>query len=1102
MHKLVFSFFLALAFAIPAGTQSARPPVPYFTQPSISPDNSEIAFVSGGEIWAVPVSGGEAHLLDSHASSESRPIYSPDGKRLAFVSTRTGNGDIYLLTFASGELKRLTFDDAFDHLDAWSRDGRWIYFSTGGHNVSYMNDIYRVSVDSGTPMPVSAEMYVNHYFSSPSPDGKTLAFTARGIDSEQWWRKGHAHIDESEIWLMREGAQAGTQGDAQSAAPARYEQLSEGGDAKEIWPMWGADGREVYYVSDRSGAQNIWVRSPGAKPRQVTSFKDGRVLWPSISYDGRSITFQRDFRIWKLDAASGNAEPVSIVLHGAPNGPAVEHKKFTDDIGELALSPDGKKVAFIVHGEVFAASAKDGGDAFRVTRTIANDARLRWSPDSKKIVYMSDRDGATHLFLYDFVAEKETRLTNTAEDDTSPIFSSDGKSIAFERKARELRAIDADGKNDRLLATSYFDREPILDERSFAWSPDNKWIAFLSFGEGLYRNVSVVPAAGGEAKPVSFLANAESGAISWSPDGTYLLFQTGQRTEDGQIARIDLIPHAPKFHEDQFRDLFKEETPKKTEPSAPAEKTKSQDEQKAAPEKNSEQAKNAEQEKKSDSEKKPETKPVVIDFDGIRRRLTLLHIGLDSRDQIISPDGKTLLLTARTAGQVNLYTYSLDELSKEPPVARQLTSTPAFKSAAQFTPDSKEVFYLEDGKINSIALESRQAKPLGVSAEMDVDFAREKMEVFTQAWTYLRNIFFDPNFNGVDWNRIREEYEPLVAGSRTPDEMGQLMNLMVGELNASHLGFGAQLHPPERNTGRLGLSFDAPGYEDSGRLRVTHVVPLGPAAIAGVKVDDEILAVDDAPIGPHINLDELLQHKVGRRVVLKLKNGAEREAVVRPIDITAEKALLYREWVDQQRAYVDKISGGKLGYVHMADMSANSLEQLYVDLDAQNEGREGVVVDVRNNNGGFVNVYAIDVLARRNYLNMLPRGLTQAPARPMLGQRALERPTTLVTNRHSLSDAEDFAEGYRALHLGKVVGEPTAGWIIYTTGTELIDGSIVRLPFIRITTASGEPMEMHPRPVDIEVTRPIGEGLAGRDSELDAAVRELLHEISSAKSED
>jgi C-terminal processing protease CtpA/Prc len=212
-----------------------------------------------------------------------------------------------------------------------------------------------------------------------------------------------------------------------------------------------------------------------------------------------------------------------------------------------------------------------------------------------------------------------------------------------------------------------------------------------------------------------------------------------------------------------------------------------------------------------------------------------------------------------------------------------------------------------------------------------------------------------------------------------------------------------------------------------------------------------------------------------------------------------EKGLLYREWVEANRAYVDKASGGRLGYVHMIDMGASSLTQLYVDLDVENQTRDGVVVDVRNNNGGFVNVYAIDVLSRRPYLTMTQRGLPQVPARPALGQRALEAPTILVTNQHSLSDAEDFTEGYRALRLGKVVGEPTAGWIIYTWNIRLIDGSSFRLPRTRIMTADGSPMEMHPRPVDVAVTRPIGEGLRGKDSQLDAAVSELLNGLPAKR---
>jgi len=175
----------------------APQPVPYFTEPTLAPDRSEIAFVSGGDIWTVALAGGEARLLVSHAANESRPVYAPDGRRLAFTSSRTGNGDIYVLALDTGELRRLTFDDSNDQLDAWSRDGRWLYFSSSSRDIAGMNDIFRVSPEGGTPMQVSADRYTNEFFSAPSPDNAAVAFTARGIASGQWWRKGRSHIDES-----------------------------------------------------------------------------------------------------------------------------------------------------------------------------------------------------------------------------------------------------------------------------------------------------------------------------------------------------------------------------------------------------------------------------------------------------------------------------------------------------------------------------------------------------------------------------------------------------------------------------------------------------------------------------------------------------------------------------------------------------------------------------------------------------------------------------------------------------------------------------------------------------------------------------------------
>ena len=1087
---LSLSFSLLSIFitdsSVKAVQSSQANALPYFTEPSVSPGRSEIAFVSGGDIWTAPASGGEARLLVSHPANESRPLYSPDGKRLAFVSTRTGNGDIYLLTFETGELKRLTFDDASEQLDAWSRDGRFIYFSSTSRDISGMNDLFRVKADGGTPTQIAADRYANEYWAAPAPDGNSIAFTARGISSSQWWRNGRSHIDECEIWLLRDSG---------------YERFTDGA-SKEMWPMWSADGKQIYFVSDRGGAQNIWVKPIGGAAKQITKFKDGRALWPNISYDGKLIVFERNFKIWKLDTGGGNASEVEIARRGAPAGPAVERINVSSQMSDLALSPDGKKVAFIAHGEVFAASAKDGGDAARVTRTHAAESQVVWTPDSKKIAYVSDREGAFNIYSYDFTTNTEAPLARSVGNNYTPSFSPDGKTMAFIRNGRELRAVDLETKQERLLATAYLERPPLTADRSFTWSPDGKWIAYLTVGERAFTNVNVVSAAGGETKQISFLANAFSGSVSWSPDGKYVLFNTNQRTEDGRLARVDLIPRTPKFREDQFRDLFKDQTP-------PSQRQEPRPGTTDAPQPAPDRAKDD----KAPDRTKDEKKPVEIVFENIRQRLSFLPVGVDAGSQIISPDGKWVLMTASAEGQQNLYVYSLDELSREPAVARQLTSTPGFKAGAQFTPDSKEVFYLEQGRINIVNLDTRQTRALSVTAEMDVDFAKEKMEVFHQAWSYLRDHFYDSNFHGVNWDSVKAVYEPQVAGARTPDEMRRLINLMVGELNASHLGISAPSGPtvtsPVQPIGRLGLRFDRVEYETKGYLRVSEVIALGPAAISGqIKAGDYLIAVDDEPIGSNTNLDELLANKVGRRVALKIASsgvgtggdGANaREVVVQGASQGTEKGLLYRQWVNERRAYVEKISNGRLGYVHMPDMSSNSLTQLYVDLDAGNHSREGVVVDIRNNNGGFVNAYAIDVFARRGYMTMTVRGYPPAPARTMLGQRALERPTILVTNQHSLSDAEDFTEGYRALKLGKVVGEPTAGWIIYTWGTTLIDGSNFRLPRQKIQDAAGMVMELNPRQVDVRLQRPIGESSTGKDSQLDAAVNELLKQIDARK---
>ncbi len=1063
---------------------AADPSLPSLGEPAISPDRSEIAFVSGGDIWTVPAKGGVARLLVAHPATESRPMYSPDGTKLAFTSARTGNGDIYVLTFATGDVKRITFSDAPENLNGWSPDGHWLYFDSTGNDIGATSDIFRVSVNGGTPLEVLHDRFYSEYRGTLSPDNTEIAFVTKGLP-QQWWRHGHSHLDESEIWVK---------GIAESS---EYKCLVAE-DAKQGWPMWSADGKDLFYTSDRTGSENVFrVPRAGGLSKQLTKFEDGRLLWPSISYDGREIVFERDFAIWKLDTKSGATSQIPIQLRGASSTPAVTHLNVTQ-FSELALSPDGKKIAVVAHGDIFAAPATDGGEAQRITNTPGPETSVTWEADSKRLLYVSPRNGHKQIFEYDVTGNVEKQLTETDEEDESPTVSPDGKTLAYVRGEHALHAFDLKTRADRELASGDF-YQPIL-----SWSPDSKFLAYTSQGAKSFRNVNVVGLEGGVGQPVSFLANGETARkIAWAPDGKYLLFGTAQRSEPSQMARVDLIPMLPKMREEQFRELFRDRDPAPEQPS-----TKQPDRTPPPPASPAETTSSPVDATRKDPVKKEPTRVV---FEGIRQRLTFLPVGFDADEPLISPDGKTAVFLVTTGSQRNLYSYSLDELAIEPASAKQLTSTSTPKSYPFFTADSKTLFFLDGGHVTSLLIDTRIPKPVAVTASMDVDFDAEKSAVFEQGWAVLNRRFYDPKYRGQNWAMLRTHYAPYIVGSRTPDEMRRVMNLMIGDLNASHSGINpapataptapatTPFSPASTPVGHLGLRFNRELYETGNGLVVSEIVPLSPSALEGtIKVGDRLLAVDNQPLGSQGNLDSLLQNKVNRRVVLQVEAGggerSKRDVVLRPSSLATEKGLLYRSWVEANRAYVERHSGGKLGYVHIADMSQQSLNQLYIDLDVQNQTKKGVLIDIRNNNGGFVNQYALDVFTRKNYLTMTPRGSKPAPARPFLGQRALGLPTVLLTNQASLSDAEDFTEGYRALKLGKVVGEPTAGWIIYTGGEQLVDGSVLRMPFIRVQTGDGTDMEMHPRPVDIAVERMAGDWLKGTDTQLDRAVKELAQE--------
>ncbi|MDB5296280.1 MAG: peptidase [Phycisphaerales bacterium] len=1215
------------AAAVPTATDALKP-LPSFAEPAISPDGSEVAFVHAGDIWVVPARGGTAHLLVSHPAAESRPLYSPDGTRLAFVSTRTGNGDVYVLTFATGDLARLTYDDGLDQLDGWSADGKWVYFSGTTADLGASNaDVYRVRATGGTPMAVSAERYTNEFFAAPSPDGNTLAMSA-GANGRDWWRNGHSNWNEAHVWLRRE----------RKGRPPAYEDITKPG-ARELWPMWGPGGKTLYCVSDRDGkpqnlvAYDLSARAaadavaatgkgqkakkdrdrsrkdakgtkegeraesepsatggsdagdkadeavgpkpvaptvaaapaaaakPKAKkpaapplppvgdPTPLTTFADGRVLWPSISADGATIVFERDFGIWRVPTAGGSPERLNIALRGAPNAPSAESVTYTGGFRDLALSPDGKKVAFVVRGDVFAAGAKDGGRAVRVTDTPGAEGQVEWTPDSKRVVYAAQRGGAQNLYAYDFAKQQETPLTTGPVFDSAPKFSPDGKHLAFTRNGSELRLMDVAARTDKVVVKGLAGALPPFDDArgQYAFSPKGQWLAYVDAGRRGFENVYVVNARSADPKPtqLTFFANAGSNSVSWGADGKSLLFGTGMRTEDYALARVDVVARPPNFGEDQFRGLFEDDVrtvrpgnprlprpdrpgperqgPERTAPATqpstlPADGAKPPSDLEARPAPTTHPASLPSIVPAFVREALPALTPEAFDFAGVRQRTGLLAVGVDVDYQTITPDGKWCVFVGATGGRQNLYAYPLDGQDAGGGL-RQLTTSPGGKSSVRVAADSKEIYFLEGGQIRTVNLDTRAVREVPVQASTEVDFAAEKVEVARQAWTYLKLNFYDPQMHGHDWAAVWATVGPRAAGARTPEELRRILSLMVGELNASHLGVsgGRSGGGTGGGVGRLGLRFDRARYERDGTLVVAEVLANGPGEQAGLKVGDAVLAVDGSPAGADANLDQLLERKIGRRVALKVKPAAakaagddgkpatapaaadEREVAVRPVDVATEKTLLYKAWAEHNRQLVAKASGGRLGYVHIADMSANALARLNADLDAESATRDGVVVDVRANTGGFVSPFVLDVLSRKGYLTITRRGGAEAPGRSYVGQRALDLPTVLVTNHQSISDAENFAEGYRALKLGKVVGEPTAGGVIFTSDVSLLDGTSFRIPFSKVTNRKGENLESAARPVDVTVKRKPGEAQAGKDSQLDAAVKELLKQVDKAK---
>ncbi len=1119
--------------------------IPYLRQPALSPDGGEIAFCYAGDLWIVPATGGGARRITAHANYDSFPIFSPDGAQLAFASQRTGGGNIYVIPLkSSGAPRRLTYHNASAPPACWSPDGKWIYFTSGYDGLCGAS--YKVHVDGGTPVRIAGDALETHYHLAISPDGKRFAFNNNG---HPWWRHGPNPSGHSDIWVMSE---------VLGAADHRRLTCYLG---RNLRPMWNADGSGVYYLCDRDGEENIWYMPLEGDERaeQITHFTSGRVLRPSISADGKRIAFERDFQLWCLNLEAREAEPVEIIVQTDEKTNPINHQTHTANINEFELSPDGKKVAFIVHGEVFADLAdkgdkvKKGGDSFKVTDTSARESQLQWHPASDRVVYVSDRTGHNEIFQYDFKARLETQLTDSPEPKYAPTFSPDGKWLAYIQGNTAIWLMNTETQEKRPFITDQvFTGVPVPAD--FEWSPDSKWIAFIAQDANFFSNLYAQQIEAEVPKPLTFLSNISSYRILWSPDGKFIVFNTGQYRTETQIARVDLKPIPPLFKEEDFDKLFEEEKEKEKDKDTPQppeakprveqgasssyngvssaeaepEERKSNDESddKVEPaaslfkvvceparsvfytesEPAKEKTNDESDDKKEKDKKKKKIEPVEIEFETIKHRLRFLtDFKLNAQAMCIRPDGKTLVFCASMTGQPNLWSLSLEE-DKQSELPKQLTSTAGSKGSVHFLPEGKKLYYLDGGRIHSLGMNEEgakdgDAKALDTKAEIEVNFHLEKMQAFDEAWTMIRNHFYDPHFHGCDWEGVRDRFRPIVQGAQTQTDFREILNLMVGELNASHLGAGGGNESAPDSY--LGADFDRGELESNGHFKITYILPQSPLALPKepARVGEYLVAVDRVELNGRVNLDEQLQRKSGKRVRLKLNDkpaleGA-REVIVQPIDSGKHTDLRYKDWVRRNGEYVNEKSNGRLGYAHIRAMSYEAYLQFIADLDTETHSKEGVIIDVRFNGGGHIAPFILDVLHRKAYTQSSYRGHKTTPDTNLAGNRILEKPVILITNEHSGSNAEMFSEGFRRLGLGKVVGMPTAGAVIWTWGWSLLDGTWFRLPRLKVTTLSGENTEGAARPVDVEVERPLGESERGIDGQLDVAVEQLLTQIDA-----
>ena len=1088
MHQLK-KLILPLLGALSLGTAYATPDNPtWIRQTALSPEGSEIAFTYRGDLFVVPVSGGRARQITTNPAMDKAPVWSPDGSKLAFASDRDDAAfNVYIVSRDGGTAKRLTYNNSKAQIPVAFLDDETIVYDMnlrptaemGLFPYSTFSQLYTLSLKGGRPAlfnPTAMKM------PSIAPDGRILYTDIKGYEDE--FRKHQVSPIARDLWLWTPGGEYGT-----------YKKLTTyGGEDRNA--IWLPDGQSYLFTSERDGAFNVYRGTlSGTDAVQLTHFDKHPVRYMSGDRNG-NVAFSWNGKLYYMPLG-GEAREVPVEIIADYDTDAVDYTTLRSGLTNGVISPDEKEMIFVVRGEVYATSI-EYDTTKRITRTPGQERVVTISPDGRKIIYDSERDGRWNLYmaelvrpddkLFTYAAEiRETQLTNSEAPSQQPLFSPDGKKVAFLRDRTGIFVLDLDTKREYEVMNKKYQYSYQDGDQYFQWSPDSRWLLSNFIGIGGWNNTDVallnVETPG---EPINLTQSGYSdGGATFVLGGKAIAFSSdrygyrshGSWGSEGDIMMMYLDRAA--FDEYKLtkeeRDLLKEEE----------EEAKKDDDNKKDSKKKDSKKKDAKKE-----DKKEPVKPLKFDLDGARdfRTVTVTRTTGSQSDFVMDDKGEKLYYIARFDNASNLYSYDL--IKKE----TELVVPNVGSGSLQISKNGKTLYLI--GRRGAKKIEGKKSTPINFAAKFEDNNPKEREYIFDHVVKQVADKFYDPNLHGVDWQGYAANYRSMLPDITNGYDFAELLSELLGELNASHTGGRYSGHGISRPTASLGLFYDD-SYEGEG-VKIKEVMKGGPMdrAKSAAKPGAIILKINGETIAADKPIDYYLSGLFGERILVTIKgaDGKEVEEEVRPTHIAMESALLYDRWVKQRQELVKEWSGGRIGYVHIQGMNSDSFRTIFMDVLGKYRQCDAIVVDTRFNGGGWLHDDVAHLFSGKEYARFTPRG-QYIGSEPFM---QWTKPSVMLVSEGNYSDAYGTPWTYKTLRVGKLVGTPVAGTMTAVWWENQIDPAIVfGIPQVTVQDMQGNVLENHLLEPDILVYTTPEQNLQGYDAQLKAAVDELLRQTGN-----